>query len=252
DTFQIFTKNQRQWKEKAIVNDEKALFIDGFKGSDVKVAFSHTAYLINLASNDDELWKRSVTALIYEIERCSELGLMFTVLHPGSAKALGERDGIKKIVEALKDVVRETKNLPVQIALENTAGQGSSVGSRFEHLRQIIDGVGATSLGICFDTCHAFAAGYDIRTLCGIESTMGELDRMVGLNALCALHLNDSKGDLGSHLDRHEHIGKGKLGLEPFRYLMNRFYHIPKVIETPKENNMDAVNLSVLRGLIKT
>ena len=251
DTFQIFTKNQRQWKEKTIVNDEKALFINGFKGSDVKVAFSHTAYLINLASNDDELWKRSVTALIHEIERCSELGLMFTVLHPGSAKALGERDGIKKIVKALKAVVHGTKNLPVQIALENTAGQGSSVGSRFEHLRQIIDGVGATRLGICFDTCHAFAAGYDIRTLCGIESTMEELDRIVGLKALCALHLNDSKGDLGSHLDRHEHIGKGKLGLEPFQYIMNRFSHIPKVIETPKENNMDAVNLGVLRGLIK-
>lgn len=251
DTFQIFTKNQRQWKEKTIADEEKSLFFNGFKGSDIKVAFSHTAYLINLASNDDELWKRSVRALILEIERCNELGLMFTVLHPGSAKALGERDGIKKIVKALETVVQGTKNLPVKIALENTAGQGSSIGSRFEHLRQIIDGIGAERLGICFDTCHAFAAGYDIRTSSGIESTMEELDRIVGLKALCALHLNDSKGDLGSHLDRHEHIGKGKLGLEPFRYIMNRFSHIPKVIETPKENNMDEVNLKVLRGLIE-
>ena len=138
----------------------------------------------------------------------------------------------------------------VKILLENTAGQGSSIGYRFEHLKQIMDGVESARIGACLDTCHAFAAGYDIRTKTGFETTMEKLDNIVGLKNIHAIHLNDSKGELGSKLDRHEHIGKGKLGLEPFRQIINRFKHIPKVIETPKEDNMDAVNLKVLRKLI--
>ncbi|HHT9138374.1 MAG TPA: deoxyribonuclease IV [Candidatus Wunengus sp. YC60] len=252
DTFQIFTKNQRQWKEKIIETQEKSIFLDDFKTSHVKLIFSHASYLINLASNDDILWERSVRALIGEVQRCHDLGLAFTILHPGSAKELGEREGIKKIIKALKTTLQETKNSALKILLENTAGQGSSIGYRFEHLKQILDGADSARIGVCFDTCHAFAAGYDIRTKTGFEATMEELDSIIGLKNLYAIHLNDSKGELGSNLDRHEHIGKGRLGLEPFRQIMNTFSHIPKVIETPKKDNMDAVNLEVLRGLINT
>ena len=252
DTFQIFTKNQRQWKERIIDTQEKSKFLDDYKTSRIKMVFSHASYLINLASNDDVLWECSVRALIGEVQRCRDLGLAFTIVHPGSAKELSEQKGIKKIIMALKTILHATKNSTVKILLENTAGQGSSIGYRFEHLKQIMDGVDSSSIGMCFDTCHAFAAGYDIRTKGGFETTMEELDNIIGLKHLHAIHLNDSKGELGSSLDRHEHIGKGKLGLEPFRQIMNRFTHIPKVIETPKKDAMDVVNLEILRGLINT
>ena len=250
DTFQIFTKNQRQWKEKIIDTEEMSTFLNSYKTSHVKMIFSHASYLINLASNDDTLWECSVRALIGEVQRCHDLGLDFTIVHPGSAKELGEQKGMNKIIKALKTTLHATENSTVKILLENTAGQGTSIGYRFEHLKQIMDGVDSSSIGICFDTCHAFAAGYDIRTKSGFEGTMEELDNIIGLKNLHAIHMNDSKGELGSKLDRHEHIGKGKLGLEPFRQIMNRFTHIPKVIETPKMDTMDAVNLEVLRKLI--
>ncbi len=250
DTFQVFTKNQRQWKEKIIDTEEKSRFLDSYKTSRVKMIFSHASYLINLASNDDTLWECSVRALIGEVQRCHDLGLDFTIVHPGSAKESGEQEGIKKIIMALKTTLHATENSTVKILLENTAGQGTSIGCRFEHLKQIMDGVDSSRIGVCFDTCHAFAAGYDIRTKGGFETTMEELDNTIGLRNLHAIHMNDSKGELGSKLDRHEHIGKGKLGLEPFRQIMNRFKHIPKVIETPKKDNMDVVNLEILRGLI--
>ena len=250
DMFQIFTKNQRQWKEKIINTGEKSMFLNRLKNSAIKIIFSHASYLINLAGDDNALWERSVKALTSEIQRCNELGLKFTVLHPGYTKSLSEQEGIKKTVKALNTVINATKNSNVEILLENTAGQGSSIGYRFEHLKQIMDGVESARIGACLDTCHAFAAGYDIRTKTGFETTMEKLDNIVGLKNIHAIHLNDSKGELGSKLDRHEHIGKGKLGLEPFRQIINRFKHIPKVIETPKEDNMDAVNLKVLRKLI--
>jgi len=250
DTFQIFTKNQRQWKEKTINTGEKSMFLNILKNSAIKIIFSHASYLINLAGDDNALWERSVKALTSEIQRCNELGLKFTILHPGNTKSLSEQEGIKKTVKALTTVINATKNSNVKILLENTAGQGSSIGYRFEHLKQIMDGVESARIGACLDTCHAFAAGYDIRTKTGFETTMEKLDNIVGLKNIHAIHLNDSKGELGSKLDRHEHIGKGKLGLEPFRQIINRFKHIPKVIETPKEDNMDAVNLKVLRKLI--
>ncbi len=250
DTFQIFTKNQRQWKEKIIDTEEKSTFLNTYKTSHVKMIFSHASYLINLASNNDTLWERSIKALISEVQRCHDLGLDFTIVHPGSSKELGEQKGMKKIIKALKTTLHATENSTVKILLENTAGQGTCIGYRFEHLKQIIDGVNSSRIGVCLDTCHAFAAGYDIRTKGGFEATMEELDNTIGLRNLLVIHLNDSKGELGSNLDRHEHIGKGKLGLEPFRQIMNRFKHIPKVIETPKKDNMDVVNLEILRGLI--
>jgi deoxyribonuclease-4 len=249
-TFQIFTKNQRQWKEKTVEPAEASLFRGDFEVSGVKTAFSHASYLINLASDDDGLWLRSTEALIGEVRRCDSLGLAFIVLHPGAAKGSGEQAGIERVVKALKAVLHATGDSAVKILLENTAGQGTCIGHKFEHLRQIMDGVDSGRICTCFDTCHAFAAGYDIRTKSGFEATMERLDRTVGLHRLVAIHLNDSKGDLGSNRDRHEHIGKGKIGMEPFRQIMKRFQHTVKVIETPKEDHMDEVNLRVLRKLI--
>jgi len=249
-TFQIFTKNQRQWKEKVVEPAEASQFRSDFEGSGVKTAFSHASYLINLASDEDGLWLHSTEALIGEVRRCDLLGLAFIVLHPGAAKGSGEQEGIERVVKALKVVLHATGESSVKILLENTAGQGTTIGHKFEHLRQIMDGVDSGRICVCFDTCHAFAAGYDIRTKSGFEVTMERLDRAVGLRRLMAIHLNDSKGDLGSNRDRHEHIGKGKIGVEPFRQIMKQFQHTVKVIETPKEDRMDEVNLRVLRELI--
>ncbi len=249
NTFQIFTRNQRQWKTKPIADDEKDRFENARKKSNYPVLFSHTSYLINLGSADPVIYEKSVEALRTEVERCSRLGLHYCVLHPGAAGEQTLEDAITRIATGLNYVIENTAG-NVIILLENTAGQGSSVGGKFENLRLIKEQVNSERTGYCFDTCHAFVAGYDIRTQAGIEDTFSEFDKIVGLKNLKAIHLNDSKGDLNSHLDRHENIGKGKIGLEAFRYVMNNFRELPKVLETPKEDNMDAVNLSVLRELI--
>lgn len=251
DTFQIFTRNQRQWEGKSLDMEKKLLFLDKRKNANIKVMFSHASYLINLASSDEIIWERSVKALIGEVQRCEDLGLRFTVVHPGSAKNTSKQKGIKNTIKALKTVLSATKEASGKILLENTAGQGSSIGCRFEDLRQIIDGVGSAKIGICFDTCHAFSAGYDIRTEKGFEEVMEKLNDIVGPNTLHVIHVNDSKGGLGSNIDRHEHIGRGKIGLEPFIHIMSVYQHIPKVIETPKEGNMDAINLATLREFAK-
>ena len=249
DTFQIFTKNQRQWFDKEIKQEELDLFRETQRKSKVKTAFAHAIYLINIASPDDKLRNMSIKSLTTEINRCHGLGLLGAVLHPGAAKEQTEKVAIQRIADGIKQVLKDTSEFETKILLENTAGQGTTIGGKFEHLKEIMDQVDSPRVGLCFDTCHAFAAGFDIRTKQGFEQTMEELDKIVGLNHLDALHLNDSKGELGSHLDRHDHIGKGKIGLEPFKVIMKTFQNIPKVLETPKEDEMDAVNLKVLRAL---
>jgi deoxyribonuclease IV len=249
DTFQIFTKNQKQWRDP----DLKPEVVDSFRKKStefkIPVKFSHASYLLNLASSDSLILENSIRAMIAEVERCHQLGLDFTVFHPGYAKGIGEGEAIKKIAQSLKIVLNETAFSEVGILLENTAGQGTSIGGRIEHLAGIIDQTESERIGICIDTCHAFAYGYDITTQSGFEDLINLTEKLIGLEKLKAFHLNDSKGGLGTKLDRHEHIGKGKLGLEPFRLIMKNFQHIPKVLETPKEGGMDAVNLEVLRNL---
>jgi deoxyribonuclease IV len=171
------------------------------------------------------------------------------VLHPGANREMKDKDTIKLIAKGLATVLDHTKHLKAKILLENTAGQGSSIGWKFEHIRDIMKIVKSDRIGMCFDTCHAFAAGYDIRTKAGFEETMNHLDKTVGLDRLMAFHLNDSKGDLGTRIDRHEHIGKGKIGLEAFRQVMKHFKHVPKVLETDHENDMHLKDVEVLRGL---
>jgi deoxyribonuclease IV len=250
DTFQIFSRNQRQWQAKPITESEQLLFTREREKSLAKVQFSHASYLINLGSSNDEIWEKSVQALIAEMERCELLGLSYCVLHPGAAGTQSLDEALVKIAAGLSYVIQNTEGSNAMILLENTAGQGSSVGGTFENLGILKRLVNHERIGFCFDTCHAYAAGYDLRTVSGFEDTMGHFDKVAGLRNLKVFHLNDSKGDLGSHLDRHEHIAQGKLGSIPFQQIMRNFQHIPKVLETPKENDMDMVNLKFLRNLI--
>jgi len=250
DTFQVFTRNQRQWKAKPISEEEKKAFADAWANNPkVKVIFSHASYLINLASADDGLRHKSIAGFTEEVIRCHELGLAYTVLHPGAAGESTEEDAMKRIADSLQKIIAETSHSKVKILLENTAGQGSHVGYKFEHIRNIMDLTGSDRIGNCFDTCHAFAAGYNIATEEGFDKTWHDYDQIIGLDKLCAIHLNDSKGDLASRLDRHDHIGQGKIGALAFKLMMKKFPHIPKVIETDEENNMDEVNIKLLREL---
>lgn len=250
DTFQIFTRNQRQWKAKPVTKAESELFKSAVKSAKVKITFSHTSYLINLAAENDDIREKSIEALKAEVDRCTMLGLSYCVLHPGAAGSQSVEMAINRIAEGLRDVLSHSSKSDVEILLENTAGAGSSVGGKFENLKMITDLVESDRIGYCFDTCHAFVSEYDIRTHVGFEETMSEFDRILGLKNLKAFHLNDSKGDFNSHLDRHEHIGHGHLGLVPFREIMQKFPHIPKVLETPKEDDWDEKNLKTLRALV--
>jgi deoxyribonuclease IV len=249
DTFQVFTKNQRQWKEKTIARPDAEFFRQGLAAHTMGPVLSHTSYLVNLCSSTEEIRLKSIAALAAEIRRCDALGISYAVLHPGASRELSEQEAIETIAAGLKEVTALTAGSKVRILLENTAGQGSSIGWRFEHLGAIIGIAGEDRLGVCFDTCHAFAAGYDMRTSGGTEAVLQEFDRCVGLGHLRAFHFNDSKGALGSHLDRHEHIGKGQLGIVPFRELLKSFPHLPKVLETSHEQELHIRDLELLRSL---
>lgn len=250
DTMQIFTRNQRQWKAKPISEEESTDFSKAFNESKVKIGFSHTSYLINLATGNDEMWVKSVEALQAEVVRCHALGLKYCVLHPGAAGEQDHQTAISNVARGLQQVLNATEYAnDVMILLENTAGQGTSIGGNFENLKDIYDQTASKRIGYCFDTCHAFVAGFDIRSQAGMEDTLAKMDNILGLNNLKVFHLNDSKGKLGSHLDRHDHIGKGEIGLEPFKVIMQKFPEKPKVLETPKEDDWDAINLETLREL---
>ncbi len=257
ETIQIFTKSNQQWRAKPLAPEEVAGFLSAWTASGIDPVFAHAAYLINLATPDDEAREKSLEGFIVEVERCAALKLPFIVLHPGAHGGDGVEAGLIRVARALDECFERVADRQVMVLLEISAGQGSSVGYRFEHLALIMErSLYPERLGICFDTCHAFAAGYDLRTPEGFEQTLESMDRLFGLGRLRAIHLNDSKGDLGSHLDRHVHIGLGKLGLESFRLLLNdpRLRHLPMVLETPKGPDMkeDVINLATLRGLLRS
>jgi deoxyribonuclease IV len=250
NVIQMFVKNERQWKGKTLEDDAVAEFRTAMKANRIHTAFAHDTYLINMASPKPEMWQKSVDAFVDELERCEALGLAFLVTHPGSPGEAGEAIGIANMSRGLNEAHQRTKGYKVRVLLETTAGQGATVGRTFEQMKGIFDGVtDADRLGICLDTCHVFAAGYDISTPAGYEATFDSFDRALGIKRLEAFHVNDSKKGLGCRVDRHENIGKGMIGLEAFRRLMRdaRFRDVPKVIETPKEDNMDPVNLKILR-----
>jgi deoxyribonuclease IV len=250
----LFAKNGNQWKGKDLTDADCAFFNEQ---RTVRPLLTHASYLINLASTDDVVHRKSIAAMTDELDRAERLGIHAVVLHPGAHLGAGNQAGIDKIARSLDQVHALIPNHRVVTLLETAAGQGTCLGCTFEELGQMIKRVDdKRRVGICFDTCHVFAAGYDLRTRDGYERTIDEMAHHVGLENVGAFHLNDSKKPLGSRVDRHTHIGEGELGLEPFRFLLNdpRFKYLPKVIETPKpvEHESDRRNLEVLRGLVGT
>ncbi len=259
DTVQIFTKNNNQWKGKPLSDEDVKLFREAVAKAGLRKTCAHNSYLINVASPDDVLWQKSLDALVDELRRAEALGLDGVVMHPGSFVTSSEEAGLKRIAVALDEVHERTRGFRCQLWLEATAGQGTNLGHRFEHLATLLETVReADRLGICVDSCHIFAAGYPLQTPDEYATTMGEFDRLVGVDRICAWHLNDSKKPLGSRVDRHEHIGRGCLGLEPFRHILNdpRFADLPMYLETEKGEedgeDLDTINLRTLKGLIAT
>lgn len=255
-TIQIFTKNNNQWKAKELTPEDVSKFRENQKKTGISPIVGHNGYLINLASPKREIYQQSLESMLVELQRAELLGLPFLVIHPGSHTGSGESEGINKITKSIDRLHQKTEGYKVKILLETTAGQGSSIGYRFEHLARIIQGVKDNQrLGVCYDTCHTFAAGYDIRTQEKYKATFKEFDRVIGLSLLEVFHMNDCKKEMGSRVDRHEHIGEGKIGLEGFGFLMNdeRWDKVPKILETPKEGGTekDMQNLKTLRNLVK-
>jgi deoxyribonuclease IV len=253
--IQIFTKSSRQWASSPYTKEEIEAFAQNRKETGIKTVIAHDSYLLNLGSPDNLLRKKSILAFIDEIERCETLGILNLVAHPGAHVGAGEEEGIRTIARSLDEVHKACPGYKVKVTLEITAGQGSCLGYRFEQISRIFDATSENDrLRVCFDTEHAFAAGYDIRTKEGYERTFTEFDETLGLDRLAAFHLNDSKKELNSRVDRHEHIGKGCIGLEGFRLLLNdsRFWGLPMCLETPKGPDLaeDRENLTRLRSLL--
>jgi deoxyribonuclease-4 len=255
---QLFTKNNNQWRAKELSDEDAERFQAALGELEIAHPIAHDSYLINLASPDRVLWKKSVDAFVVELLRAERLGIPYVVAHPGAYTTSSEAAGIKAIARALDEVHRQTREITAQCLLETTAGQGSCLGWRFEQLAAIIDAAkDPERLGVCFDTCHVFAAGYAMGTEKEYRATMRALDKTVGLKLVRAFHLNDSLKPFGSRVDRHAHIGRGEMGEEPFRFLLNdrRFRKVPMYLETPKGEekgkDLDAINLRTLRRLIR-
>jgi deoxyribonuclease-4 len=254
--MQMFVKNNMQWFARPLTRDEIARFREHQQRSELLSIFAHANYLINLAATNGQFHANSIRSLSEELVRADQLELPFLVLHPGAHLGAGEEAGLEKIAESIDCVLSGLPKIKTRIALETTAGQGSCVGNKFEHLAYIISRVREPNrLCVCLDTAHVFAADYDIGSDASVRKTFREFDRVVSLDRLVAIHLNDSKTPRGSRVDRHEHIGKGKIGLPAFRFIMRdrRFRKIPKVLETPKGKDLreDVVNLKTLRRLAK-
>jgi deoxyribonuclease IV len=254
-TIQVFLKNSNQWRAKPLSTEDQRLFAETQARSGIKPVVAHASYLMNLASPDKSLHGRSVAALIEELERANFLGIPALILHPGAHTGAGEAAGIASIAAALNQALARVPP-PVSVLLENTAGMGSSIGHTFEQLAAILDGISdADRVGFCLDTCHLFAAGYDISTEPGYSQTLHLWKRLIGILKIRAFHLNDCRKSLGCRVDRHTHIGQGCIGLEAFRCLVNdgRFRSIPKILETPKDETLaeDIMNLATLRSLLR-
>lgn len=263
--LQIFTKSAGQWRARELPAEEIALFKRRVRQTGIRPVVAHNSYLINLAAAEPALRDRSVQALCDELDRAEALGLDGLVMHPGSYTSGTEEAGLRLIAEGLAQIFDARPDAKTRVLLEHTAGQGTNLGHRFEHLAEIIERLnGSRRVGVCLDTCHLIAAGYDIRSREGYDETFRQFGRIVGFSRLKVFHFNDSKKPCGSRVDRHEHIGKGCLGLAPFRWILNdpRFARLPMLLETPKVDTpqtrrvsdvdpWDKMNLDVLRGLLQ-
>ena len=256
DTIQMFNKSNSQWRAKALGAKELDKYFELIESTGITVSTSHSSYLINIASPDPELNKKSYAALKEEMERCEVLKIPNLVMHPGSHVGSGEEAGLDKIAASIKNLLSELENNHCCLLLETTAGQGSNLGYTFEQLAYIIAEVGETDqLGVCMDTCHIFAAGYPITDEKDYKKTMKQFNDIIGLDKLRIIHMNDSKKEFGSKKDRHEHIGEGEIGIDAFRNIVNdkRLKKIPMILETPKGDELleDIENLKLLRSLVK-
>lgn len=254
--MQIFVKNNMQWFARPLTKEEILAFLNQAQCGELLSIFAHANYLINLAATNPQFHANSLRALSDELIRADQLELPFLVLHPGAHIGAGEEAGLDKIAKSINRVLAKKPRVKTKIALETTAGQGSCLGHKFEHIAFIIDNVREPErLCVCLDTAHVFAAGYDIGDENAVRKTFREFDRVVGLDRLAAIHVNDSKTARGSRVDRHEHIGKGQIGLDAFRYIMRspHFRKIPKVLETPKGKDLaeDVVNMKILCDLLR-
>jgi len=256
--LQIFTKNSNQWKERTLTDEDIERFNEARELTGIESICSHTSYLINLGSPEKSKFNRSIQALKHELVRSSQLHIPYVVMHPGSHMGKGEETGLRRVALGINKTFDAAPKTTCRLLLETTAGQGSNLGYTFEHLAEIAELVEAKErIGFCFDTCHTFAAGYDFSTKKAYQKTMRAFDNIVGLDRLRAIHLNDAKKGLGSKRDRHEHIGKGAIGIEAFRCIMNdpRLKDVPKILETPKGKgkgrvDYDRMNLKRLQSLV--
>jgi len=251
--LQVFLKNSNQWRGKALTNEDRRLYAAAQEESGIAPVLAHCSYLINLASPDSALRRKSLAAFAEELARARFLGIPALVLHPGAHRGAGEHAGIAAVASALNQALDRVPP-PVSVLIENTAGQGSSLGHSFEQLAAILAGVRDDGrIGFCLDTCHLYAAGYDISTERGYRNVLREFDHLIGIERIRAFHVNDCRKPLGSRVDRHTHIGQGSIGLEAFRCLVNdrRFAAVPKILETPKGTDVqyDLMNLRTLRSL---
>ena len=275
ECVQIFTKNTNQWSAKKITDAEVRAFQEAQEEFGITTFIAHNSYLINLGSPDEVLWHRSVAAMEEEILRADRLGIPYLVMHPGSYTSATPEEGLENIIRGVQKVLKNVHGAKTRCLLENTAGQGTNLGCRWEHLAKIIAGVEGDGwrkddlspenpswLGICFDTCHAFAAGYDFTTKEKYDDLMAEIDAAVGVSRICAFHINDATKICGSRVDRHAAIGDGKIGAKPFGFFLNdkRFTDHGMYLETPKgtvtledgtEEDLDVYNLGKLRGLLR-
>jgi deoxyribonuclease-4 len=252
--IQVFTRNQRQWAHRPLRRAEVRGFRDALPDSGVRAVLSHASYLINLASVTPSFLRRSRQALVRELRRCHELGIPYAILHPGAHMGAGEAAGLRSVARSLDEVLAQTRGLAAQPVLEVTAGQGSCLAHRFEHLAEVLSLVREPDrVGVCLDTCHLLAAGYDVATRRGYERTLAEFERLVGFGKLKAIHLNDARLGLGSRRDRHAPVGEGHLGLATFGRVLNdpRLAGVPMVLETPGGLEVWRKEIALLRGLIR-
>lgn len=254
-TIQLFTKSSNQWRARPLPPEEIDRYRANLQVTGIGPVVAHDSYLINLASTDPGLHRKSMAAFLEELERAEALGIPYLVTHPGAHMGAGEETGLRQVANSIRELLKRTKDYQVQVIIETAAGQGTSLGHRFEQIAALLDQIGLPErTGVCLDTCHIFAAGYDIRTPDGYADVIGAFDTVVGIPHLKVIHLNDSKKELGCRVDRHEHIGKGAIGLEAFRCLLTdpRLKGIPMILETPKDDDFllsDRRNLDTLRRL---
>lgn len=260
ETVQLFTKAPSQWKGKPVADGEAEQFRSTLEETGLRFPIVHDSYLINLASPDDALWRKSIAVFVDEIARAEKIGADYLVMHPGAHLGAGEEVGIDRVARALDEVHSRCPDVHVQVLIETTAGQGTTLGHRFEQLAAILQRVKSSErLGVCVDTCHLFAAGYPLSPRKEYLKTMRLFDQLIDVERIRAFHLNDSAKALGSRVDRHAHIGRGQIGVEPFQLILNdrRFRRLPMLIETPKGvdpalGDWDAVNLATLRSLFRS